>query len=110
MAERWLTGIHPRLRALPQSTSAPAPSGEDRGATRDGPFDRTRAEAVARAESRSQRLAAYTKVRRRRAAGESVLGISRAVGLARGTVRKHAYAASFPERAARAPIPSLLDP
>jgi transposase len=108
MAERWLTGIHPRLRALPPTEAAP--QGDDDGAVRDRPFDRTRGEAVAREESRSRRLAAYTEVRRRRAAGESMLGISRVLGLARGTVRKYAYAASFPERAARAPEASLLDP
>jgi hypothetical protein len=32
------------------------------------------------------------------------------MGLARGTVRKFAQAESFPERAARVPAPSILDP
>lgn len=32
------------------------------------------------------------------------------MGLARATVRKFAYAESFPERAVRAPGPSILDP
>ncbi|KQP04508.1 hypothetical protein ASF26_10210 [Methylobacterium sp. Leaf93] len=36
--------------------------------------------------------------------------MARATGLARGTVRKYAQAESFPERAARRPEPSRLDP
>jgi transposase len=39
-----------------------------------------------------------------------LLTISRHMGLARGTVRKFADAACFPERAVRAPEPSILDP
>ena len=52
----------------------------------------------------------YEEVRRRHLAGEALLAIGRATGLARGTVRKLAYARSFPERVARAPGPSILDP
>ena len=36
--------------------------------------------------------------------------VGRAKGLAHGTVRKHAHAESFPERAAHGPGPSRLDP
>ena len=49
-------------------------------------------------------------MRRRHLAGEALLAIGRATGLARGTVRKLAYARSFPERVARSPGPSILDP
>jgi len=52
----------------------------------------------------------YNEVRRRYLAGEKLLAISRAMGLARGTVRKLAYADAFPERAVRVPPPSIIDP
>lgn len=61
-------------------------------------------------DSRARRLAAYEDVRRRSQAGETLLAIARATGLARGTVRKYAQAESFPERATRRPGPSRLDP
>lgn len=35
---------------------------------------------------------------------------ARAMGLARGTVRNHAHASSFPERAARRAGRSIIDP
>jgi len=65
---------------------------------------------VASADSRARWKALYDEVRRRYAAGKPLLTISRRMGLARGTVRKCADAESFPERAIRAPGPSLLDP
>jgi transposase len=43
-------------------------------------------------------------------AGESLRAIGKATGLARATVRKYAHAAVFPERAARTPVPSIIDP
>lgn len=55
-------------------------------------------------------LARYEEVRRRHQAGESLRAIKKATGLARATVRRFAHAGSFPERAARAPGPSRLDP
>ncbi len=55
-------------------------------------------------------LARYDEVRRRRLAGETLLGIVRVTGLALGTVRKYARAESFPARAAHGPGPSILDP
>jgi transposase len=61
-------------------------------------------------DSCARRLAAYTEVRRRHRAGQSLLAISRSLKLARGTVRKYASAATFPERAVRAPAASSLDP
>lgn len=107
MAERWLTTIYARLRELPMPAQLAAP---DRAATgRDRPFDRTRAESTTRTESRALRLAVFHEVRRRHAAGESLVGISRSLGLARAMVRKYAKASAFPERAARAPGTSRLD-
>ena len=49
-------------------------------------------------------------MRRRYLAGEALLAIGRATRLARATVRKYAYAESFPERAVRRPGRSILDP
>jgi transposase len=105
MLERWLTGAHARLRALPSASSTHAPAKR-----RTRSFPRTRSEVAASRDSRARRLAAYTEVRRRHRAGQSLLAISRTLKLARGTVRKYASAATFPERAVRTPAPSLLDP
>jgi transposase len=104
MVERWLAGTHARLRRLP---AAPATA---RGAVRrTHAYPRTRAEVAAGADHRARRVAVYDEVRRRHLAGEALLAIGRAMGLARGTVRKFAYALRFPERVAGAPGPSILD-
>jgi transposase len=103
MIGRWLSGIHGRLRGLP-----PVPGVEMLPARRRGAYPRTRADAVRTAESRARRVAQYEEVRRRFGAGETLLAISRATGLAR--VRRFAYAESFPERAGRGPVASTLDP
>jgi transposase len=105
MAERWLASIHGRLRQLPAvATAVGAPT------RRAGAFPRSRAETAVGGESRTRRLALYEEVRRRHAAGEALLAISRRMRLARGTVRHYAKAETFPERAAQRPKPSLLDP
>jgi transposase len=104
MAERWLAGAHGRLRRLP-----PIPERPPGTARRRSAFPRSRAEQVAGADSRARWKALYGEVRRRAAAGEPLLATGRRMGLARGTVRKFADAESFPERAARAPGPSILD-
>jgi transposase len=105
MVERWLAGTHARLRKLP-----PLAGDERSSCRRTRAFPRTGSEAAASADSRARWQAAYAEVRRRYSAGEPLLSISRTLGLARGTVRKFAYAESFPERAVRAPGPSILDP
>jgi len=105
MVERWLAGVHGRLRRLP-----PIPGRQPGPARRTGAFPRTRTEKAASADSRARWNALYDEVRRRHAAGEPLLTLSRRMGLARGTVRKFAQAESFPERALRAPGPSILDP
>jgi transposase len=106
MVERWLAGAHARLRRLPAASAAAAGECSVR---RAHAYPRTRAEAAASADYRRRRMAVYEEVRRRHLAGEALLAIGRAMGLARGTVRKFAYARSFPERATRAPRPSILD-
>jgi hypothetical protein len=106
MLERWLLAVHGRLRRLPPvhtDASAIAPR-------RTRAFPRPRAERVASVASHERWLAVYKEVRRRHAAGETLLGIARSMGLARGTDRKYVQAQSFPERALRAPGSSALDP
>ena len=78
-------------------------------ARRTGPFPRSAADEQVRADSRARRLALYDEVQRRRAAGEPLISIARAMKLARGTVRSYAHASSFPERAARRPGHSTID-
>ena len=104
--ERWLHTVHARLRRL-----APAHAGS---ATvpprRDQAFRRTGPDRAARAERHERWQARYEEVRRRHLAGEPLMAIARAMGLARGTVRKFAQAESFPARLPHGPGPSILDP
>lgn len=105
MIERWLTGIHGRLRRLPPVETSEAATPRRIPARR-----RTSSEAARSAGSRARRLAWYEEVKQRFNAGETVLAISRAMALSRDLVRRYAYAESFPERSARVPGPSILDP
>lgn len=105
MVERWLAGVHGRLRRLPPIAGQPAGPARHSGA-----FLRSRGERAASAESRGRKQALYEEVRRRHAAGEPLLTISRRMRLARGTVRRYAQAESFPERAAQVPARGILDP
>ena len=102
--ERWLARSRGRLRRLP------AVEGDRQPSRRLRAFRRTDPEIAAGVESRARWRAAYDEVRRRRLAGETLMGIGQATGFARGTVRKYAHAEAFPERAASGPGPSLLDP
>jgi transposase len=103
--ERWLHGAHARLRRLPLVPgSATLPS------RRDHAFTRSTTELEAGAENRTRWRAIYDEVRHRRASGETLLGIARAMGLARATVRKYATADTFPARLPHGAGPSLLDP
>jgi transposase len=105
--ERWLAGAHVRLRRLPPGPGAPAGA---RPGSRTEPFPRTRAEEAARGGRRERRVVLHEEVRRRHASGEKLLAIGRAMGLAVGTVRKYAYAESFPVPETRPLRPSILDP
>ena len=107
--ERWLHATHARLRRLPMppagtEEATPVPVRRDRAFRRSGP------ERAASAASRARRRTRYNEVRRRHLAGEPLLAIARATGLARATVRKYARAESFPEWAAHGPRRSILDP
>ena len=106
MLERWLAGVHGRLRRLaPLGSKVEEPPGRRLMA-----YPRTVAEAAAGAASRARWRALYEEVGRRRAAGQSLSAIRRQMGLARATVRRFAHAESFPGRAGRAPCQSILDP
>jgi len=103
--ERWLHSAHARLRRLPPVTgSAPLPPRRGRA------FPRSASERDAGVESRGRWKTVYDEVRRRRVSGETLLGIARAMGLARATVRKYAAADTYPARLPHGPGPSLLDP
>ena len=103
--ERWFAGVHARLRRLSdvQSTDDILP------AQRTKPFQRSASDRQVSLDNRTRRLELYDEIRRRHRAGESLLAIARTMTLARGTVRKYAQAADFPERATR-PGHSILDP
>ncbi len=103
--ERWLHSAHARLRNLPL-----LPGSAVRPARRDRAFARSTPELEAGAQSRMRWQAVYDEVRRRHAGGEPLLGIARALGLARATVRKYASAETFPARLPHGAGPSLLDP
>jgi hypothetical protein len=105
--ERWLAVAHPRLRRLPLGPDLPTGA---RAGLRTRPFARTGDERAARLGRRERWVALYEEVRRRHAAGEKLLAISRAMNLAVGTVREYAYAESFPVHEARPLRPSILDP
>jgi transposase len=105
--ERWLHGAQARLRRLPMPPDGDKPAVPAR---RDQAFPRSAPERAAGAESRARWQAHHAEVRRRRLAGETLLGIAHATGLALGTVRKYARAETFPARAPYGPGLSILDP
>jgi transposase len=104
--ERWLAGVHVRLRQL----AAIQHDADALPGSRTEPFPRSAADEQVRLDSRARRRLLHEEVKRRQAAGEPLLGIAHAMKLARGTVRKYAQAADVPERAARRARPSLIDP
>ncbi|MEF2549716.1 ISL3 family transposase, partial [Aurantimonas sp. E1-2-R+4] len=105
MVERWAAGAYARLRRLPELSSPKATK-----TRRIKAFRRLRSDADVASESRTRRLMQYNDARRRYLAGEAIMAISRATGLSPTTVRKFAYADTFPERAVRATPTSIIDP
>ena len=106
MLERYLPGVHERLKLLSSATPADSESVVSR---RTCAYRRTAAEVVASRESRKRRLARYEEVKRLYAEGKNLSVISRELALNIKTVRGYAYAEAFPERV-RQPSPSILDP
>jgi transposase len=108
LAERWLMSVYPRLRQLPSLAGAPTAAASP--GRRDHPFPQTAAERQQSAASAARWRAVYDEVRRRHAAGEPIMGISRTLGVAHGTVRRFVRSAEFPARAPHRRQPSILDP
>ena len=109
MGERWLQSARPRLRRLPAPPAArpgtpPAPPRRDRA------FPTAAAERQRSVASTARWRSIYDAVRRRHAAGEPIMRISRNLGVAHGTVRRFVRSAAFPARAPHRRQPSLLDP
>ena len=104
MIERWLARPHPRLKRLPAMPHSCSSTRRTRA------YPRAPSEALTRAAARGRWEAVYDEVQRRRAEGQSLRRINRETGLARATVRKYAFSASFPRHGLRGPVPSILDP
>lgn len=81
MLERWLIGAHARLCTPPVPPGSPPP-------VRDHAFPRSRTDQFAACEVQRRRIVRHAEVQRRRAAGESIMAIARAIPLAPGTVRR----------------------
>jgi transposase len=81
--ERWLGRAHGRLRQLPVH---PSDHGRQPG-ERPRAYRRSAAEIAISRDSRARRLAAYEDVRQRHLAGETLLAIGRATGLASSASR-----------------------
>lgn len=107
MLERWLVGAHARLRALPAPTGSAAPIPDY---ARDHAFPRSRTDQAAARKAQRWRAVRHEEVQRRRASGESIMAIVRAIPLAPGTVRRYASMEGAPERSERRIGSSQLDP
>lgn len=105
LLERYLPGVHARLRELPEPPVAQAPAW-----ARQHTFPRTRSEAVTGQRAREERRLAYERVKELRRQGRGIATIARELKINRQTVRKYAYARSLPERGRQAVRESRLDP
>lgn len=109
VVERVLTSCYQRLRNLPASqTSLSAPQPAERLTYIMREYSQT--ELKARHNSRKRRLAYYQKVQQLHQAGWSIRQMSRELNLNRTTVRRYAFAESFPERIRRPTGHSMLTP
>lgn len=107
--ERVLTNRYQRLRSLPTSDMSPAtqpPTERLAYIMRDY----SQNELATRRSSRERRLACCNNVQQMRQAGWSIYQISQTLNLNRTTVRRYAYAESFPERIQRPTGRSMLTP
>lgn len=107
--ERILTSCYQRLRKLPisQAVSAAQPITER---LTYAMRDYLKNELETRLAARERRLVYFDKVQQLRQAGMSISKISRKLAINRSTVRRYAYAESFPERVRRPTGRSMLTP
>ena len=109
VVERLLTNCYQRLRDLPTlatDLSAQQPAERLTYIMRDY----SQNEFKARQNSRKRRLTYYQKVQQLQQAGWSIRQMSRELNLNRTTVRRYAFAESFPERIRRPTSRSMLTP
>jgi transposase len=107
--ERILTSCYQRLRKLPvyQAVSMTKSITER---LKYVMRDYSKNEMEARLVGRERRLGYFEKVQQLRQAGLSISEISRQLSMNRSTVRRYAYAESFPERVRRPTGHSMLTP
>ena len=107
--ERILTSCYQRMRKLPvyQVVSMTKPITER---LKYVMRDYSKNEMEARVAGRERRLSYFEKVQQLRQAGLSISEISRQLSMNRSTVRRYAYAESFPERVRRPTGHSMLTP
>lgn len=107
--ERLLTGCYQRLRQLPvsQAVLTTQPANERLTYVMR---DYSKTEMETRLAGRGWRLECFHKVQKLRQAGLSTSQISRLLAMNRTTVRRYAYAESFPERIRRPTGRSMLTP
>jgi transposase len=107
MLERLVSQLYQRLKLLPVIKAV---SGEEKIGPKREPFRRTESERAVSQASRAKRLARYQEIQQRKQSGQNIRQIALAMKLTRITVRLYYYAEEFPERNARRPLPSILDP
>ena len=107
--ERLLTSSYQRLRQLPVSQAVPTtqPTPERLNYVMR---DYSKNELEARLAGRQKRVGDFDKVQQLRQTGMSISQISRQLAMNRSTVRRYAYAESFPERIQRPTGHSMLTP
>jgi transposase len=107
--ERLLTGCYQRLRQLPVYQAVPITQPTTERLTYVM-RDYSKNEMEVRLAGRERRLGYFDKVQQLRQAGLSISEISRKLAMNRSTVRRYAYAESFPERIRRPTGHSMLTP
>jgi transposase len=108
--ERFLRRLYAKLKQLPRVEGAVGETAPASGLSRDTFYPRTATELRASRASHERRLALYDTIQQLRREGTSIRRIAEQLDLHRETVRTYYYAASFPERGQRQPMPSILDP
>ena len=109
MLERWLGTVVAKLRQLSVNAKL-QPEADRLAASRYRSSRPTRAAKEAAATNRERRLGLFNEVKALHASGMTLLAISKKLSIDRKTVRAYAYADSFPERAPRPYVATVLHP